>query len=39
MYLMMDANLELEKILSIFQERLIQGLKVKTDKPYRPEEK
>ena len=39
MYLMMDTNLELEKILSIFQERFVQRLKANRDKPRIPEEK
>ena len=39
MYLMMSTNLELDKIVPIFQERFIQGLQVKTDKPHGPEEK
>ncbi len=39
MYLMMDTNLELEKIVSIFQERFIRGLLANEDKPYGPEEK
>ncbi len=39
MYLMMDTNLELEKILSIFQERFVRGLQVNRDNPQKPEEK
>jgi len=39
MYLMMDTNLELEKTVSIFQERFICGLLVNEDKPYRPGER
>ncbi|UCE42836.1 MAG: TetR/AcrR family transcriptional regulator [Candidatus Aminicenantes bacterium] len=39
MYLMMDSNLELEKIVSILQERFVHGLKANRDKPYRSEEK
>ncbi|MEE8604789.1 MAG: TetR/AcrR family transcriptional regulator [Candidatus Aminicenantaceae bacterium] len=38
MYLMMDTNLELEKIVSIFQERFIHGLLANEDKPNAPEE-
>lgn len=38
MYLMMNAKLELEKIVLIFQERFIQGLRTERDKPYGKEE-
>jgi hypothetical protein len=39
MYLMMDTNLELEKILSIFQEKFVHGLKANRDKPLGLKEK
>jgi AcrR family transcriptional regulator len=39
MYLMMDTNLELEKIVSIFQERFIHGLRTNRDTAHGPEEK
>lgn len=38
MYMMMDANLEMEKILSIFQERLINALLANKKKPEGPGE-
>jgi AcrR family transcriptional regulator len=39
MYLMMDANLDLEKIVSVFQERFIHGLRANQDKPNGSEER
>jgi len=39
MYLMMDANLELEKIVAIFRERFIHGFLANGDKPCGTEEK
>lgn len=39
MYLMMDTNLKLEKILSVFQEKFVHGLQVNRDYPHQPEEK
>jgi AcrR family transcriptional regulator len=33
MYLMMDKNLELEKIVSVFQQKFVSGLRIDQDKP------
>jgi AcrR family transcriptional regulator len=39
MYLMMDTNLDFDKIVSIFQERLIRGFQANRNKPHGPKEK
>ena len=39
MYLMMDTNLELGKVVSIFQERFINGWRAKIEHPDGSEEK